>query len=183
MTLSLVALLSPVVPLAAHHPVEAAGVSFSSKPIASWRVNGTGRAVLKIGNVVYVGGTFTRATSHDGSQSQPRNNLAAFDATTGVLIDTFRADVNGAVKRSLDVRKCSFLAQDDAVARTGMEFGGISPLGLPDGWRVLVDRRVAEAGHVIVGSGIRASKVALDGALFAGLPGFEVVDDLATEVA
>ena len=27
-----------------------------------------------------------------------------------------------------------------------MEYGGISPLGLPAGWRVLVDRRVAEAG-------------------------------------
>lgn len=100
-----------------------------------------------------------------------------------VVLASTRADVNGAVKRLLDVRKCSFMAQDDAVAHTGMEYGGISPLGVPEGWRVLVDRRVAEAGPVIIGSGIRASKVALDGALFTGLPGVEVVDDLATPLA
>lgn len=100
-----------------------------------------------------------------------------------VVLATTRADVNGVVKRLLDVRKCSFLPQAVAVERTAMEFGGISPLGLPADWRVLVDRRVAEAGPVIIGSGIRASKVALDGALFAGLPGFEVVDDLATTVS
>ncbi|QYG94736.1 hypothetical protein HC251_21385 [Iamia sp. SCSIO 61187] len=96
-----------------------------------------------------------------------------------VVLSSTRADVNGRAKRLLDVRKCSFLGQDEAVARTGMEHGGISPLGLPEGWRVLVDRRVAEAGPVVVGSGIRASKVVLDGALFEGLPGVEVVDDLA----
>lgn len=98
-----------------------------------------------------------------------------------VVLASTRADVNGATKRLLDVRKCSFMAQADAVERTGMEYGGISPLGLPEGWRVLVDRRVAEAGPVIIGSGIRASKVVLDGALFDGLPGVEVVDDLAVE--
>ncbi|HEX7136161.1 MAG TPA: YbaK/EbsC family protein [Iamia sp.] len=98
-----------------------------------------------------------------------------------VILASTRADLNGAARRLLDVRTCSFLAQADVVERTGMEFGGISPLGLPDGWRVLVDRRVAEAGPVVIGSGIRASKVVLDGALFEGVPGFEIVDDLAVE--
>jgi prolyl-tRNA editing enzyme YbaK/EbsC (Cys-tRNA(Pro) deacylase) len=96
-----------------------------------------------------------------------------------VVLATTRADVNGVAKRTIDVRKCSFMSQDDAVARTGMEHGGISPLGLPEGWRVLVDRRVAEAGPVVIGSGIRASKVVIDGALFEGLPDVEVIDDLA----
>lgn len=99
-----------------------------------------------------------------------------------VVLASTRAAVNGVAKRLLDVRKCSFVAQADAVERTGMEHGGISPLGLPDGWRVLVDRRVAEAGPVVIGSGIRASKVVLDGALFEGLPGVEVVADLAQPV-
>ncbi len=99
-----------------------------------------------------------------------------------VVLAPTRADVNGLVKRTLDVRKVSFMAPPDAVERTGMEPGGISPLGLPEGWRVLVDRRVAEAGPVVIGSGIRASKVVLDGALLEGLPGVEVVDDLAQPV-
>ena len=36
-----------------------------------------------------------------------------------------RADVNNLVKRPLDVRKASFLAMDQAVQQTGMEYGGM----------------------------------------------------------
>lgn len=99
-----------------------------------------------------------------------------------VVLATTRADVNGVVRRTLDVRKCTFMAQPEVEERTGMEHGGTGPLGLPDGWRVLVDRRVAEAGPVVIGSGVRASKVVLDGALFEGLPAVEVIDDLATDI-
>ena len=59
-----------------------------------------------------------------------------------VRADT-RADVNNLVKRTLDVRKASFLAMDRAVEESGMEYGGITPLGLPAHWRLLVDARVA----------------------------------------
>ena len=47
-----------------------------------------------------------------------------------VRADT-RADVNNVVKRTLDVRKCSFLSMDRAVEESGMEYGGITPVGLP----------------------------------------------------
>ena len=97
---------------------------------------------------------------------------------------TTRADVNNAVKRLLDVRKASFLPMDRATAESGMEYGGITPLGLPDGYRVLVDGRVAladpDAGStVVVGSGLRRSKIALPGDLLASAPGLEVVTGLA----
>ena len=59
-----------------------------------------------------------------------------------VRADT-RADVNTLVRKMLDVRKASFLSMERAVAETGMEYGGITPLGLPAGWRVLVARRAA----------------------------------------
>lgn len=90
-----------------------------------------------------------------------------------------RADVNNRVKRILDVRKCSFLDHDRAVAESGMEYGGITPIGVPDGWRLLVDARVPATGTVLIGSGIRGSKLILPGQLLALLPGAEVVDDLA----
>ena len=96
-----------------------------------------------------------------------------------VVLATTRADVNSAVKRLLDVRKASFLAMERAVADSGMEYGGITPIGLPAGWRVLVDARVAAAGDVVVGSGLRRSKVALPGDLLATLPGAELVEGLA----
>ena len=49
-----------------------------------------------------------------------------------VRADT-RADVNNVVKRTLDVRKASFLSMDRAVEESGMEYGGITPVGLPGG--------------------------------------------------
>ncbi|PJI85517.1 YbaK/EbsC family protein [Luteimicrobium subarcticum] len=93
---------------------------------------------------------------------------------------TARADVNGTVKALLDVRKASFLPMDRAVAESRMEYGGITPIGLPDGWRVLVDPDVVAAGSVAcVGSGVRRSKLVLAGALLRTLPGVEVTDGLA----
>jgi prolyl-tRNA editing enzyme YbaK/EbsC (Cys-tRNA(Pro) deacylase) len=99
-----------------------------------------------------------------------------------LVLATTRADVNGLVRRRLEARKASFAAMDDAVERTGMEYGGITPLGLPDGWPLLVDAAVAAAPAVVVGSGRRGSKLALPGALVAGLPGAEVVEGLGRPV-
>lgn len=97
---------------------------------------------------------------------------------------TTRADVNNAVKRLLDVRKASFLPMDRAVADSGMEYGGITPVGLPVDYRVLVDASVAVPapqtdGRVIIGSGLRRSKISLPGELLTRLPGAETVDRLA----
>jgi prolyl-tRNA editing enzyme YbaK/EbsC (Cys-tRNA(Pro) deacylase) len=100
-----------------------------------------------------------------------------------VVLATTRADVNGVVRRHLDARKASFAPMDEAVAQTGMESGGITPLGLPGEWPVLVDRAVVDAGVVVVGSGVRRSKLALPGVTLAGLPGAEVIDQLARPVA
>jgi prolyl-tRNA editing enzyme YbaK/EbsC (Cys-tRNA(Pro) deacylase) len=96
-----------------------------------------------------------------------------------VRADT-RADVNVLVKRMLDVRKASFLSMDRAVEESGMEYGGITPVGLPEAWRLLVDRRVLDIEDAIIGSGVRRSKLVLPGGLIGELPGAEVVDGLAT---
>lgn len=95
-----------------------------------------------------------------------------------VVLATTRADVNGLVRRHLDARKASFAAMDDAVAQTGMEYGGITPVGLPIDWPLLVDAEVAAADHVVVGSGLRRSKLLVRGAWLTGLPGAQVIDGL-----
>lgn len=94
-----------------------------------------------------------------------------------VRADT-RADVNNLVRRALDVRKASFLPMDRAVADSGMEYGGITPVGLPAGWRLMVDARVTDIDVAIIGSGVRRSKLLLPGRLLAELPGAEVLADL-----
>jgi prolyl-tRNA editing enzyme YbaK/EbsC (Cys-tRNA(Pro) deacylase) len=64
-----------------------------------------------------------------------------------------------------------------------MEYGGITPIGVPPEWRLLVDARVPDIETVLIGSGIRGSKLILPGRLLAELPGAEVVEDLAVQVA
>ena len=87
-----------------------------------------------------------------------------------MVLATMRADVNGVIRRELDVRKCSFAPMDEAVALTGMEYGGITPIGLPADWPILVDDAVVAAGDVVIGSGLRRSKILLPAAELLGLP-------------
>ena len=95
-----------------------------------------------------------------------------------LVLATTRADVNGLVRRHLQARKASFAPQDVAVAESGMAYGGITPVGLPADWPVLVDRAVAESELLVVGSGTRGSKLLVPGAVLAALPGAEVLDGL-----
>jgi prolyl-tRNA editing enzyme YbaK/EbsC (Cys-tRNA(Pro) deacylase) len=90
-----------------------------------------------------------------------------------------RADVNNVVRRHLDVRKASFLPMDRAVEEAAMEYGGITPIGLPDTWRVLIAPEVVQIPVALIGSGVRRSKLVLPGALLAEIPRAEVVADLA----
>ncbi|HTW00392.1 MAG TPA: YbaK/EbsC family protein [Streptosporangiaceae bacterium] len=96
-----------------------------------------------------------------------------------VVLATTRADVNGLVRRQLDVRKASFAATDLAVAETGMEYGGITPIGLPAHWPVFIDAAVAATPLVIIGSGVRRSKLTLPGEALGRLPGAAVLEGLA----
>ena len=91
-----------------------------------------------------------------------------------VILAVNRIDVNGAVRKLLDARKTSFAPMDKAVQMTGMEYGGITPLGLPGDWPILVDEKVVGVEAVIVGSGIRGSKLVVPGQLLATLPGAQV---------
>lgn len=95
-----------------------------------------------------------------------------------VVLAHTRADVNGLVRRHLGARKASFAAMDTAVGETGMEYGGISPFGLPDGWPLLIDSAVAASEYVVVGSGRRRGKLLVPGAALACLPHAVVLEGL-----
>ncbi|RFA10162.1 hypothetical protein B7R54_13785 [Subtercola boreus] len=100
-----------------------------------------------------------------------------------LVLATTRADVNNTVKRRLDVRKASFLAREDAVTLTGMEFGAITPIGLPAGWPVFVDRAVLDAPLIVIGSGLRRTKLLLAGSSLTSIPGVEIIDGLGQPIA
>ena len=99
-----------------------------------------------------------------------------------LVLATTRADVNGVVRRRLDARKASFAPLEQTVEACGMEYGGITPVGLPADWPVLVDPAVVDAAQVVVGSGLRRSKLVLPGRAVADLPGVEVLSGLGQPV-
>ncbi|MEU4115280.1 YbaK/EbsC family protein [Kitasatospora sp. NPDC028055] len=96
-----------------------------------------------------------------------------------LALATTRVDVNKAVRTHLGARKASFAPMDTAVDLTGMEYGGITPVGLPGTWPLLIDEAVAAAPSVLIGSGRRRGKLILPGWALARLPGAEVLAGLA----
>lgn len=59
-----------------------------------------------------------------------------------------------------------------------MEYGGITPIGLPGDWPLLVDSAVVDLAYVLVGSGRRRGKLLVPGKAFAELPGAVVLEGL-----
>lgn len=92
-----------------------------------------------------------------------------------VVLATTRADVNGIVRKHLGARKISFAPMDNAVSQTGMEYGGITPIGLPADWPILIDLNVIDQQRVIIGSGIRGSKLLAATEVLASPPNAEVL--------
>jgi prolyl-tRNA editing enzyme YbaK/EbsC (Cys-tRNA(Pro) deacylase) len=96
-----------------------------------------------------------------------------------VVLATTRADVNGVVRKRLDARKASFAAMDDAV-----EHGAVDQDRPVSGQPDRRDAAVLHAAQldravVVIGSGLRRSKIALPSGALADLPGAEVIDGLA----
>jgi prolyl-tRNA editing enzyme YbaK/EbsC (Cys-tRNA(Pro) deacylase) len=97
-----------------------------------------------------------------------------------VVLATTRLDVNRVVRQRLGVRKASFAGAEETRAITGMEIGGVTPIGLPDGLPLWVDARVMERQRIILGGGGRDRKVHAPPAILTAL-GAEVVEGLARD--
>ncbi len=91
-------------------------------------------------------------------------------------IKSAKIDINGAVRRYLGAKKVSFAPMDMATRLTAMEYGGITPIGLPADWPILVDSAVVKADKLIIGSGLRDSKLLISGRLLTRLPKVTVMD-------
>ena len=107
------------------------------------------------------------------SRNPPGHDVAC------VALATTRIDVNGLVRKRLGVRKVSFASAEATKELTGMEIGGVTVPGLPDGLPIWVDAVVAATPQVVIGAGSRSAKIRLAGADLARLPGVDVVDGLA----
>ncbi len=112
-----------------------AAISPTSQPFGG--TDGRVSAIIKIGNAIYVGGSFTHA--YDGSTLVPRDNLAAFDLSGNLL--PWNPGANGAVLAFASNGKRLFAGgKFTTVERAGCEASGGDRPGY--GWEDLGWRRV-----------------------------------------
>jgi len=128
-----------------------------------------------------------RFCAHYGYPPERSANTILIKAKTGerrfvacVLLATTRLDVNHTVRKRLGARRVSFATADETRAQTGMELGGVTPFGLPQGLEIWIDSRVLEGAYVILGAGTRTAKLKVSAALMSALPSATVVVGLAT---
>lgn len=96
-----------------------------------------------------------------------------------VVLATGKLDVNNAVRKLLGVRKASFATAEQTRELTGMEIGGVTPIGLPEDLPIYVDAAVLEQSEVVIGGGNRSSKIILNPQEFKKIPGAAIVGQLA----
>jgi prolyl-tRNA editing enzyme YbaK/EbsC (Cys-tRNA(Pro) deacylase) len=95
-----------------------------------------------------------------------------------VVLATHRLDVNRTIKQRFG-RKSSFASPDETRELTGMEIGGVTAFGLPDGLPLWVDSAVMERDRIVLGGGSRSWKVIAPPSILLTLPNVTVVDGLA----
>ena len=109
------------------------------------------------------------------SKKEPKRYAAC------LVLATTKLDVNRKVSELLGVRKLSFASGEETVAATGMMVGGVTLFGLPEGWPIYIDSRIAALASVVVGGGNRSSKLRLPSAELLKIPGAAIIQGLALD--
>jgi len=91
----------------------------------------------------------------------------------------YRIDFNGVVRKALNARRVSLAPLDKVLQLTGMEYGSITPIGLPQEWMILLDHRIILPSHIVIGSGRLKAKLRLPSKALAELPSARVTENLA----
>lgn len=96
-----------------------------------------------------------------------------------VVLATTRINVNKVARKRLGTRKASFASAELTKELTGMEIGGVTPVGLPDDLPIWIDNLVMEAPKVIIGAGSRNAKIYLAPDNLLRFPNTHVVEGLS----
>lgn len=93
----------------------------------------------------------------------------------------YRYDMSGVVKKYTDSRKVAVAPLDYVLEKTNMEYGSITPIGLPSEWKILIDSKINDVKYVVLGSGLKHSKLLINTKLLLSMNNVEVIDKIAKE--
>lgn len=91
----------------------------------------------------------------------------------------FRYDMSGVVRKCLNARRVSVAPLDKVIEATGMEYGSITAIGLPKEWKIFIDPMVMECKEIIMGSGLKKSKICFPSSVLLQLPNTQILEGLA----
>ncbi len=94
----------------------------------------------------------------------------------------YKYNMGSVVRKYTNSRTVSVAPLDYVLKSTGMEYGSITPIGLPDDWLILVDPLINTQKQIIVGGGFVNSKISLPTELFLRLPNVQILEGLAKEI-
>lgn len=94
-----------------------------------------------------------------------------------VILSTCKLDVNKKLCQILGVKRCSFASAEQTMETTGMQIGGVTPVGIQN-LPILVDSAVMNCDEVVLGGGNRSTKLLIDPRELLKLPECSVVEGL-----
>jgi Domain of unknown function (DUF5122) beta-propeller len=97
-------------------------LALTTAPDRTWRVNGKGFALAQSGNTIFVGGTFGKVVSPDGTQKLDAKALAAFDMTTGAWVPTFTPSVTNTIATGAAAVRALAVSNDGSILYVGGKF-------------------------------------------------------------
>ncbi len=105
-----------------------------------------------------------------------KHTLAACVALVG-----YQMNFNGIIRKTLNARRVSVAPLPLVLHESKMEYGSITPFGLPAHWPILLDSRILNTPRIVIGSGLIKSKLFLPSGTLANLPGAIVIEGLASK--
>ena len=99
-----------------------------------------------------------------------------------LVLATTRINVNKVARKRLGTRKASFARAEKTKELTGMEIGGVTPVGLPEDIPIWIDDLVMKIPKVIIGCGSRKAKIYLAPESLLKFPNTHVVEGLSMPI-
>lgn len=91
----------------------------------------------------------------------------------------YRYDMSGVVRKALNARQVSVAPLEVVLDLTQMEYGSITPIGLPKEWFVFIDPAVLKHKYIIVGGGFVKSKLCIPSFALLNIPNASILEGLA----